>query len=272
VNLKTLNILIAVTVIIFVFSCGKDDNPVTYKPLNIEIEMVYVQGGTFLMGDTLGDGSINEKPVHKVELSSFYIGKYEITQKEWKAIKGSNPSKNKDDDLPVEQVSWIDAVTFCNEISSNEGLALCYNITDTVVTCDFSANGYRLPTEAEWEFAAKGGIFSLGYKYSGSNTLDEVGWYSTNTDSTILVGQKTANELGLYDMSGNVWEWCNDYYGPFAADSLTNPIGPDTGSYRIRRGGGWGSTAWFCRSTNRFYYNPTKNYYALGFRVVRSAW
>ena len=255
--------------------------------------MVFVQGGTFQMGSTNGDS--DEKPVHTVTVSDFYIGKYEVTQKEWKDIMGNNPSSFKGDNLPVEKVIWYDAVEFCNKKSEKEGLQKCYSGKKKKIKCNFNANGYRLPTEAEWEYAARGGNKSNGYKYAGGNKIKDVAWYDNNSGSkTNTVGTKQPNELGIYDMSGNVWEWCNDWYdGNYYSNSpKNNPQGPTTGSYRVLRGGGWSSNASSCRSVpgttlsglgggwssnasscrvaNRDYGGPDDRYDSLGFRLLRS--
>ena len=181
--------------------------------------MVYVSNGTFTMGGTSEQGSdaeFDEKPTHSVTLSSYYICKYEVTQALWRAVMGSNPSNFKGDNLPVENVSWYDCQTFINRLNSYTG-------------CNF-----RLPTEAEWEFAARGGNYSRHYKYSGSNYISDVGWYDDNSGNrSFPVGTKQANELGLYDMNGNVWEWCSDWYGSYNSYSQTDPTGPNSGSYRV---------------------------------------
>ena len=216
--------------------------------------MVYVAGGTFTMGGTSEQGSdayTDEKPTHNVTLSSYYICKYEVTQALWRAVMGSNPSKFKGDNLPVEQVSWNDCQTFINRLNS------------------YTGRNFRLPTEAEWEFAARGGNYSRHYKYSGSNNLDDVAWYGDNSgDRTHHVGIKQANELGLYDMSGNVWEWCSDWYGSYSSYSQNDPTGPNSGSYRMRRGGSWDNGAANCRSSNR--YSPGDRFHTLGLRLVLS--
>jgi formylglycine-generating enzyme required for sulfatase activity len=191
-----------------------------------EIEMVLVKGGTFTMGCTAEQGSDCfdwEKPAHKVTLSDFYIGKYEVTQAQWIAVMGSNPSRFSDcENCPVEWVSWEDVQDFIQKLNTKTGL------------------NYRLPTEAEWEYAARGGAQSWGYKYSGSNNVDEVAWFSDNSGKkTHPVGTKKANELGIYDMSGNVWEWCYDWYGYYSSEAKTNPKGASSASLRVLRGGSW---------------------------------
>ena len=211
--------------------------------------MVYVSGGTFIMG---GDDSSDQMPTHSVTLSSYYICKYEVTQALWRAVMGSNPSYSKGDNLPVECVSWNDCQTFIKRLNS------------------YTGRDFRLPTEAEWEFAARGGNYSRHYKYSGSNNLDDVAWHGDNSDRTHPVGTKRPNELGLYDMSGNVFEWCSDWYGTYSSYSQTNPTGPDSGSYCINRGGAFAYGASRHRSTDRSYSTPDTYYYFLGLRLVLS--
>ena len=212
--------------------------------------MVYVSGGTFIMG---GDESSDQTPTHSVTLSSYYICKYEVTQALWRAVMGSNPSKFKGDNLPVEQVSWNDCQTFINRLNS------------------YTGRNFRLPTEAEWEFAARGGNYSRHYKYSGSNYISDVAWYGDNSgDRTHPVGTKQANELGLYDMSGNVWEWCSDWYGSYSSYSQTDPIGPNNGSNRMDRGGCWGNFAKRCRPAYRSYGTPGYRDHGRGLRLVLS--
>ena len=195
----------------------------------LNLEMIAVQGGTFTMGCTSEQGedcSHSEIPTHQVTLSDFYIGKYEVTQGQWKAIMGNNPSSFKGDNLPVENVNWNYVQEFIRKLNVQTG------------------KNFRLPTEAEWEFAARGGISSSGYKYSGSNTADDVAWYSENSEKkTHPVGTKSPNELGIYDMSGNVWEWCSDWFGSYNNNAQTDPQGPSSGSYRVFRGGGWSDRA-----------------------------
>ena len=218
--------------------------------------MVYVPGGTFTMGATSEQGSeaeFYEKPTHSVTLSSYYICKYEVTQALWRAVMGSNPSNFKDDNLPVEYVSWDYCQTFINRLNS------------------YTGRNFRLPTEAEWEFAARGGNYSRHYKYSGSNYISDVAWYDGNSGNrTHPVGTKQANELGLYDMSGNVWEWCSDWYGSYSSYSQNDPTGPNSGSNRVLRGGGWYIIAGGCRSSYRGCRTPGDRYRDLGFRLVLS--
>lgn len=217
--------------------------------------MVYVEGGTFMMGADANDKDAytNEIPAHQVTLSSYYICKYEVTQFLWKAVMGSNPSYFKGDNLPVEQVSWDDCQVFIGKLNALTGLH------------------YRLPTEAEWEFAARGGNSSHGYKYSGSNTLNGVAWYSDNSGfTTHPVGSNSPNELGLYDMSGNVWEWCSDWYASYNSDAQTNPAGPSGGAFRVYRGGSFSVLARYGRTTCRSNGIPDFRLFYLGLRLVRS--
>ena len=217
-------------------------------------EMVYVKGGTFTMGGTDEQGSdadSDEKPTHSVTLSDFYIGKYKVTQAQWKAVMGSNPSMFTGVNRPVEYVSWDDIQEFIKKLNAQTG------------------KKFRLPTEAEWEYAARGGNQSKGYKYSGSNRISEVAWYDDNSVSkTHPVGRKTPNELGVYDMSGNVYEWCQDWYGSYSSSSQTNPTGPSSGSRRVLRGGSWCSSARFCRVSYRSFDSPDHRSCGNGFRLV----
>ena len=219
----------------------------------IKYNMVWVEGGTFRMGATSEQGSeiSDEKPVHSVTLSGYYIGKTEVTQALWQAVMGSNPCYFEGDDLPVEQVSWDDCQEFIRKLNSLTG------------------QNFRLPTEAEWEFACRGGNNSRGYKYSGSNYIDNVAWYDGNSgDKTHPVATKSPNELGIYDMSGNVWEWCADWYGDYSSGRQTNPKGPYGGSGRVNRGGSWYNFARNCRSSIRIDDYPTYRDDLLGLRLA----
>jgi formylglycine-generating enzyme required for sulfatase activity len=220
--------------------------------------MVYVQGGTFTLGCTAeqGDDCYNdEKPAHRVTVDDFYIGKYEITQAQWLAVMGSNASYYRGETLPVEMVSWYDVQDFVRKLNARTG------------------KSYRLPTEAEWEYAARGGRASRGYRYSGSNKVSDVAWYGYNSGGkTHPVGTKSPNELGIYDMSGNVYEWCSDRYGDYSGAAQTNPTGAASEYYRIKRGGGWDSHARGTRVSNRDNSTPDNPYYTMiGVRVVSNA-
>ncbi len=227
----------------------------TFTVNGVSFDMVEVVGGTFTMGATAeqgSDASEDENPAHQVTLSSYMIGKTEVTQELWQAVIGSNPSYFKGSNLPVEQVSWEDCQEFITKLNALTG------------------KNFRLPTEAEWEFAARGGSNSQGFKYSGSNTVD-VAWYNINSSSTTHpVATKAPNELGIYDMSGNVWEWCNDWFSDsyYTSASQTNPTGPNSGSYRVDRGGSWGDDAGACRVSDRNFFAPLYRNSYLGLRLA----
>ena len=251
---------------------GFSNQTITVNGVNFE--MVYVEGGSFDMGATTEQGSDaykDEYPAHSVTLSDYYIGRCEVTQELWEAVMGSNPSYFKGAQNPVECVSWNDCQEFVSRLSSLTGRT------------------FRLPTEAEWEYAARGGNKSGHYKYSGIGNIDDVAWYWKNsgdrylqgTDSdydrdkiinnngrTHAVGTKTANELGIYDMSGNVYEWCSDWYGDYSAGTQTNPQGPSSGSDRVLRGGSWYGRAWCCRVSFRIYNDPNDSSDLDGLRLV----
>jgi formylglycine-generating enzyme len=242
----------------------------TAEEADFSIPMTYVQGGSFQMGSD--SGYSDEKPVHTVTVDSFYMGTYEITQDIYEEVMGSNPSYRKGDQLPVENVSWYDAAAFCNALSRLEGRQEAYTISGTNVSVNWESSGYRLPTEAEWEYAARGGNQSRGYTYAGSNTVGDVAWYDDNSGGrTHPVGEKQANELGLYDMSGNVWEWCWDWYGSYSGGVQTNPTGPSSGSTRVLRGGRWYDSARYVRAANRSRYAPSDRGSNIGFRVLAPA-
>ena len=232
---------------------------ITETVKGVPIEMNLVEGGTFLMGGQDNEVQEDENPAHNVTLNTFYIGKYPVTQAQWRAVMNTNPSYFKGDNLPVEQVSWDDAVEFCHRLSA------------------LTNKTYRLPTEAEWEYAARGGQSSFGkggqggFKYAGSSNLDTVAWYDKNSGSTTRpVGQKNPNELGLYDMSGNVWEWCKDWYAAdyYKNSPANNPTGPTSGACRVLRGGSWYNFARYCRTAYRLNRTPSTRRHYNGFRLV----
>ena len=232
-------------------------NTITIPVKNgISIDMVRVEAGTFTMGATaeMEDPYDDERPTHRVTLTNdYYIGKYEVTQALWKAVMGNNPSGFKGDNLPVEMVGWDDCQEFIGKLNRITG------------------KKFRLPTEAEWEYAARGGNKSRGYQYSGSNNLSDVAWFLDNSgEMTHAVGTKQPNELGIYDMTGNVWEWCQDWYGAYSSSSQVNPTGANSGSSRMIRGGCWISGARGCRSSYRYDCTPGYRRNGVGLRLVLS--
>jgi formylglycine-generating enzyme required for sulfatase activity len=243
-------------------------------------DFVQIPGGTFTMGspDTERYREQDELP-HQVRVNSFYIGKYEVSQREYDAVMGGNPSRFKGAQLPVEQVSWFDAVAYCNIRSQKEGLTPAYSVNGEKVTWNPLADGYRLPTEAEWEYAARAGTmtpFSTGNDIATSQANYNGNYpYNQNApgiyrEKTTPVGSFAPNPWGLYDMHGNVNEWCWDWYGPYHTEDHNNPLGPSTGSSRVNRGGSWSSYAKYLRSAIRNYNMPSYRYSNRGFRLVRS--
>jgi formylglycine-generating enzyme required for sulfatase activity len=224
----------------------------TYTDPTTGMEFVLVKGGCFQMGDTFGVGQADEKPVHEVCVDDFYLGKYEVTQGQWQKVMGSNPSYfQKGDNYPVERVSWDDTQDYLRQLNSK------------------SNKTFRLPTEAEWEYAARSG--GKKEKYAGGDNVDTVAWYDSNSgSSTHPVGQKQANGLGLYDLSGNVWEWTGDWYDDkyYAKSPKNNPPGPSGGSFRVSRGGSWYFRPDFVRSAVRRGDSPDFRYDSLGFRLA----
>ena len=271
--MKKISSIVFVLILMAVIStsCAKDepDKPKneTFTVNGVTFTMVAVEGGTFTMGSTPGqDVDQWELPAHEVTLSSYCIGQTEVTQALWQAVMGSNPSyfssrNNYDTNLqrPVESVSWNDCQTFITKLNQLTG------------------RKFRLPTEAEWEFAARGGNKSKGYTYSGSNNLDDVAldWFSIPSEvvdksgyGPQTVATKAPNELGLYDMSGNVWEWCQDLFDYYSSDAQTNPVGPSTGNSRVSRGGSWLNQAYSCRVSYRGPDDPTSMVYCNGLRLA----
>jgi len=269
-------------------------------------EMVWVEGGVFEMGKDWGTAATGDvTPLHTVTLDGFHISKYPVTQSQYKTVMGSNPSyfdgtvfykEPANEEVqwlrPVDSVKWYDVIVFCNKLSLMEGLNPAYSIKDSTdpsawgsipagdndsiwdaVKIVSDSNGYRLPTEAQWEYAAKGGNPSaagwVGYTYSGSDTIDNVAWYNANSYGTHEVMKKKPNRLGLYDMSGNVYEWCWDWYGEYSNEAQTNPTGALYGSARVLRGGSWFFSTSSARSAYRTYGYPSFADLKPGFRLVR---
>lgn len=226
----------------------------------LNMKMVYVEGGTFQMGSTTGKS--DEKPVHSVTLDSYYIAECEVTQAQWQKIMGTNLSEQRSkarasstygvgDSYPMYYVSWDEAQAFCRRLS------------------EITGKTYILPTEAMWEYAARGGKHNDSSQFSGHYMVDVVAWYHDNSSrATHAVKQKRPNKLGLYDMSGNVWEWCSDWKGDYSSSSQTNPTGPSSGSYRVLRGGSWYNFAFCCHVAYRHCGPPSSRGASSGFRVV----
>jgi formylglycine-generating enzyme required for sulfatase activity len=238
----------------------------------VPANMVRIQGGTFMMGSPTSEaGRSGDETQRQVTVGSFYMGNYEVTQAEYESVMGTNPSAFTGANLPVEQVSWYDAVEYCNALSRKEGLTPAYTITGTGnsrnVSWNRASNGYRLPTEAEWEYACRAGT-TTPY-YSGSS-VDNAGWFGGNSGyGTHEVGSKQANPWGLYDMHGNLWEWCWDRYGAYAGGAQTDPTGASSGTNRVKRGGSWAYGVVHVRSAYRGNNTPSYRVKDLGFRLVR---
>jgi len=226
-------------------------NILTINVKGVSFNMVQVNGGTFTMGSDISYAADIEQPVHEVTLSPFYVGETEVTQELWQKVMGSNPSFFKGGKLPVINVSWNDCQTFIGKLNALTG------------------KQFRLPTEAEWEFAARGGVSGEGYEFSGSSIVDEVAWYKDNSgDRFHPVKTKKANELGVYDMTGNAVEWCQDWFGNYDENPQTNPTGPLSGEKRVGRGGCWIDDGWFVRVSFRYSYPPEEAPLPFGLRLA----
>jgi len=243
------------------------------------IEMVFVKGGTFEMSQMDKEGSLQFIPNHTESVNDFYIGKFEVTQKQWDLIMPYNPSIYVEPNNPVEFVSWLQAIEFCNKLSAIEGLEKCYTDSAGIISYSPKSNGYRLPTEAEWEYAEKGGCKSQNFEFCGSNDLGEVAWYRANSGGVPhQVGTKMENELGICDMNGNVWEWCWDSFDRFTLisldidDPMKSKYHREVGIFRVRRGFSFNNPIEFFYNNKRYFNDhPGLCYDDLGFRVVRNS-
>ena len=234
--------LILVTTLVSIWAWAQQPTMKTVTVNGVSFNMIEVKGGRFNMGGTAEQYNCEdvEFPIHVVSLKDYYIGETEVTQALWQAVMGSNPSGFQGNDkLPVERVTWQECQDFVNKLTTLTGIT------------------FRLPTESEWEYAARGGIYTHYYVYSGSNNIDDVAWYSKSKGKTHDVKTKQPNELGIYDMSGNVWEWCQDWFGDYSDAPQTDPEGPEEGSNRVKRGGSWYDNARHCRVSFRYYGTPT---------------
>ena len=251
-------------------SSGPFSDAIPTMPVPPRNDMALIYGGTFTMGSPANERgrSTNEGPQRQITVSSFYVGRYPVTQTEYQEIMEANPSHFKGPNLPVEQVNWFDAVEYCNRRSFKEGLTPVYTINGNNVSWDREANGYRLPTEAEWEYACRAETQTPFY--SGTS-VNDAGWYSVNSGGqTRPVGEKEPNAWGLYDMHGNVLEWCWDWLGNYTGGAQTDPLGASSGTNRVYRGGCWRFDAHQVRSAFRFGNHPFLKTFIVGFRIVRN--
>ncbi len=239
--------------------------------VNKALDMVMVQADTVILGSLAPGGEADEYPALRVYVPSFYISRFEVSQEEWMMVSAQNPSTEKGDKLPVHNVNFYDIVDWCNEKSLMDGYRPCYEYFDNDLSCDFTADGYRLPTEAEWEYAARGGSAKDTYLYSGSDDIDQVSWHSGNSSARVrATGSKLENSLGIFDMSGNVAEWVWNWYGPYSYQIKNLFEGPSSGTDRVVRGGSWFEPQYQHRISNRNYQKPFVQKPYIGFRVVRT--
>ncbi len=273
---------LVITITLLTFCGGDQSNDTSSQTSEVKeittktgITMVHIPAGEFVMG--YSDGEVDERPEHKVKINAFYMDKYEVTQESYQNLTGRNTSKSKGSNKPVEQLSWLAAAKYCNMRSLREGLEPCYQLEP--VQCNFEANGYRLPTEAEWEYACRAGTSTAYFYGIDPAKLSRYAWFGDNSNNTTHpVGMKAPNPWGLFDMYGNVWEWCNDYYSEnyYQQSPNENPTGPNEGEECVLRGGGFNSTDDYCRSSTRYSEPPGLadtcfGYEAYGFRCVRTA-
>ena len=244
-------------------------------------DMVLIKGGTFQMGSPMSETDREKDEVrHSVKINDFYMARREVSQAEYTALMKTNPSNAKGGDLPVENVTWYDAARYCNALSAKEGLAPAYSIDGEKVAWDRAANGCRLPTEAEWEYAARAGT-TAPFSTGGNITTEQANYYGTypynNAPSgeyrgrTMAVNSFKPNQWGLYNIHGNVWEWCWDWYGTYENKPQTDPVGPLDGTYRVNRGGGWNDFGRNLRSAYRAATPPSNGSYNIGIRLARNA-
>jgi sulfatase modifying factor 1 len=271
---KTTFLTYAFLISVFTFFSFTENNPINF--------MVKVEGGTFKMGSKNSDNAADndEQKEHTVTVKEFEICKFEVTVWQWeqyvKANKLKMPPKpvwGWQDNYPINNITWNEVIDYCNWLSKKENLEPVYTQQGPNVSCDFTKNGYRLPTEAEWEYAAKGGKKSKETRYSGSNNPNQIAWHKANSKaSPHTIGTKLPNELGIYDMSGNVWEWCWDWYNKdyYTIEDNKNPKGPVMGERKSVRGGSWDSKLNYMRPANRISTLPSKTHEFYGFRVARS--
>ena len=253
---------------LFGAACNDDDDE---NGGSASVDMELIPAGSFTMGDARGIYEQNERPARTVSLDAFYMSRTEITQQQYEDVMGANPSSSKAAKQPVEKVTWHDALRFCNALSEREGLQPVYTDIEGNLTADFKANGFRLPTEAEWEYACRAGTSTTYYTGETVADLSRCAWFTGNADGRPHdVGQLEANDFGLHDMHGNVFEWCWDWFGRYTDNKVDNPLGRANGNRRIIRGGSWAGDADKCMTSYRASINPAIAYYFWGIRLCRS--